>query len=278
MKLRPAHSILRLLTVAMTLLGMTALFGSGPSITNAQSALATLTIEVSTCSPGYDPIDPHETLVNPCNLGTEDIPFTLEPLAGQAGSAMASTGTGGAPATISFSELAAGDYRLIQQTPATIALSFVLQCTSTVRAFDYPFTPFAVIEPGNRLNIHLLPGEHLTCAWYNVQAEPGETSALTITAYDCSGDVIGPGMCELAAGIEFELIDSTGAVAGQLITGADGVATFDGAGDYQLVAISEVDDRVFCAYEPYDLAANGQLTLDPANPIAIDAYYCYPGA
>ena len=275
---RPAISMMRLLAVCTAILGFSALVIGGASSVSAQTAPATLTIDVYTCSAGYDPIDPHETLIDPCNLGTEDIAFTLEPLGRQSGSAMASTGTGGAPATVAFSGLAAGDYRLTQQKSDTISLSYILQCTSDARTFASPFTPFTIIEPGGRLDIHLLAGEQLTCDWYNVQSEPQETAALTITAYDCSGDTIGPDMCDLAAGVEFELTDSTGAVAGQLVTGADGTASFDEAGVYQLTAVSEVENRVFCAFEPYDAMSDGQLTLDPGNPIALDAYYCYPGA
>lgn len=271
-------SMIRMLAVCAAIPGLLALATGTGSAVSAQHASATLTINVYTCNSGYDPIDPHETLIDPCNLGTEDIAFTLEPLGRQSDSAMASTGTGGAPATISFSGLTAGDYRLTQQKSDAISLSYILQCTSNAREFDYPFSPFAIIEPGGRLGIHLLPGEQLTCDWYNVQTEPQETAALTITAYDCSGDTIGPDMCELTAGIEFELTDPTGVVAGQLVTGADGTASFDEAGVYQLTAASEVENRVFCAFEPYDLVVNDQLDLDPAHPIAIDAYYCYPGA
>ena len=131
---------------------------------------ASLSVNVHTCDELHDPIDPNQTLVNECNLGTEDIPFSLEPIAPQGGSMMASTGTGGNPATISFSELAAGDYRLIQQTPESIALAYIAHCTSNVRTFDYPLSPFAIIESHGRLNIQLLPGEQLTCDWYNVLA------------------------------------------------------------------------------------------------------------
>ena len=56
--------------------------------------------------------------------------------------------------------------------------------------------------------------------------------------------------------------------------------TFDGTGAYQLSPTSELPNRNFCAFEPYDTVSisDGSLTLDPANPITIDAYYCYPGA
>lgn len=278
MNSRSAMSLFRLLLTVVTVGGL-AVFSPGIlGSVNAQDATATLTIEVFTCSPGYDPVDPQETLVNPCNLGTEDIGFTLEPLTGQSGSAMASTGTGGAPATISFSNLAPGDYRLMQQTPGSIGLSFVLHCASSVREFDYPFAPFAMIESGGRLNIQLLAGEQLDCAWYNVQADPSELASLTLTAYNCSGDVIDPAICDLAAGVTFELTSVTGIGSEQIVTGANGVATFDGAGDYRIEAVSELPDREFCSFDHADPVTGGQITLDPANPIELEAYYCYPGA
>ena len=181
--------------------------------------------------------------MNECNLGTEDISFTLEPIASQSGASMASTGTGGAPSTISFTALEAGDYRLVQQTPDTIALSYISQCTSTARKFDYPFSPFAIIEPGGRLNFQLLPGEELTCDWYNVQAAPAETAALTITAYDCSGDVLGSDICDLAPNVEFAITSQS--TTQQITTGPDGIVTFDGTGDYQIEAVTELEDRDF---------------------------------
>ncbi len=107
----------------------------------ALDAPASLTINVYTCDDLHDPIDPNQTLANECALGTEDIAFTLEPASPQSGAMLASTGSGGTPATISFSELTPGGYRLTQQTPATVASSYIAQCTSTVRDFDYPFSP-----------------------------------------------------------------------------------------------------------------------------------------
>ena len=238
---------------------------------------ASLTLNVYTCADLHDPIDPNQTLVNECNLDTEDIPFTLEPAAPQVGSMMASTGTGGHPATISFSELAAGDYRLVQQTPESIALAYVAQCTSNVRTFDYPFSPFAIIESHGRLNIQLLPGEQLTCDWYNVLAPEQATGAtLTVTVYSCSGDIIDAALCDLAPDVELRLSSPNFEIA--LTSDADGVATFEGQGEFQLEPVSTLDDRVFCGFHSSSDPVATPLTLDPANPLAIDAYYCYPGA
>jgi hypothetical protein len=251
-----------------------------PGAARAEDASASLVVNVYTCESRNDPIDPTESLIDQCTLGTEDIVFSLESIPSHGGGASASTGTGGAPATISFTDLTPGDYRLIQKTPDSIALSYILQCTSTERTFDYPFSPFAIIEPGGRLNVSLLPGEQLTCDWYIVQdgeSQPADAAALTITAYSCDGDVIGPDICDLAPKVDFTIVGANGD-SEQLTTGPDGTVTFDGSGDYQLTPVSELPDRVFCAFEPYDAVSNGAVTLDPAAPIALDAYYCYPGA
>jgi hypothetical protein len=253
-----------------------------PGAARAQDATASLIVNVYTCESRNDPIDPTESLIDQCTLGTEDIVFSLESIPSNDGGASASTGTGGAPSSIAFTDLAPGDYRLTQATPDTIARSYISQCTSTARTFDYPFSPFAIIEPGGRLNVSLLPGEQLTCDWYNVrtgETEPADAAALTITAYSCSGDVIGPGMCDIAPDVTFSIENATG-VSEQLTTGPDGTVTYDGSGAYQLTPTSELPNRTFCAFEPYGTVSitDGVLTLDAANPIAIDAYYCYPGA
>ena len=243
----------------------------------AQDAPASLTINVYTCDDLHDPIDPNQTLVNECALGTDDVSFALDPLVPQIGDMMASTGTGGSPATVAFSNLVSGDYRLTQQAPDTIALSYIAQCTSNVREFDYPFTPFAIIEPNGRLNIELLPGEQLACDWYNILVSEQESATtLTVTVYSCSGDVIDPELCDLAPNVDLRLSGPSAEII--IATDANGVATFDGVGTFQIEPVSDLDDRVFCSFLTGSGDAAGTLTLDPASPLTLDAYYCYPGA
>lgn len=243
----------------------------------AADAPAALTINVYTCDATHDPIDPNQTLLNECALGTADIPFTLEPVTPQSGAMMASTGSGAAPATIAFGQLAAGSYRLSQATPDAVAQSYVAACASTVREFAYPFTPFATIEPGGRLNIELLPGEQLTCDWYNIlAAEPLAQTTLTVTVYSCDGDIIDPELCERAPDVELRLSDASAEII--ITANANGIATFDGTGDYQIEAVSELDDRVTCGILSGTSNVDGPITLDPASPLALDAFYCYPGA
>ncbi len=250
---------------------------TGRSAAETLDAPASLTINVYTCDDLHDLIDPNQTFANECALGTEDISFTLEPFAPQSGSMSASTGSGGNPATISFSNLSAGDYRLVQQTPETIALSYVAQCTSNVRSFEYPFSPFAIIEPDGRLNLQLLPDEQLTCDWYNILAPVNAiVPSLNVTVYSCDGDVIGPEICDLAPNVDLRLFSPSAEII--LTTDASGIAIFDGEGEYSIELVSELKDRVTCGILTPDGAPGSTLTLDPANPIFIEAYYCYPGA
>ncbi|MGD9713145.1 MAG: collagen binding domain-containing protein, partial [Thermomicrobiales bacterium] len=137
---------------------------------------ASLTINKYTCQSAHDPVEPNQTLANECAEPTEDITFTLE---NDATSMSASTGTGGAPATISFSELEPGTYLLTEDIPDSVQLAYIGTCSSDVRTFSYPFSPFAIIEPEGRISIDLLPGEDLECDWYNCLAEtPGTITSV----------------------------------------------------------------------------------------------------
>ena len=269
--------VIRMIIALMMTAGFAAFGLVQLSSAAAPDSPASLIVNVYTCDALHDPIAPNQTLVNECNLGTEDITFALEPVAAQGGGASASTGTGGAPSTISFTNLAPNDYRLVQQTPDTIALSYISQCTSTVREFTYPFTPFAIIEPGGRLNIQLLPGEELTCDWYNIQAsDDAAATTLTAAVYSCDGDVIDPNLCDPAPGIDLRLSNPSAEVI--VTSDTNGIATFDGAGTYTVEAISDLPERTTCGiYNPGGSPITS-VALDPANPSTLEVYYCYPGA
>lgn len=250
---------------------------SGQPVSAKLDSPASLTISVYTCDAQHDPIDPNQTLVNECALGTEDIAFSLQPITSESGGMLASTGSGGSPSTISFSNLPSGDYRLAQATPNTIALSYIAQCTSNVRVFESPFSPWSIIEPSGRLNIQLLPNEQLSCDWYNILAPEHTTDAtLTVNAYSCDGDVLDPEICEPAAQIDLRLFNPDADII--ITTDGNGVATFDGTGGYTIELVSTLPDRVTCGIHTPGGASGTLVILDPANPIALDAYYCYPGA
>lgn len=264
------------LILAMAVILLSAIVSVRPGVA-ASDAPASLTIDVYTCDDLHDPIDPNATLLNECALGTQDIAFILEPADPGSGEMSASTGTGGSPATISFSNLAPGVFRLMQKTPDSVAQSYIAQCTSNMRAFVTPFSPFAIIEPGGRLNVELLPGEALACDWYNILAPDQVTAAtLTVTVYSCSGDVIDPAICEPAADVDLRLSNPSAEIV--ITSDENGIATFDGEGEFLIEPVTDLPDRVFCAVQAGPAETPNPLTLDAANPVVLDAFYCYPGA
>jgi hypothetical protein len=231
----------------------------------AEAGPASLTINKYTCDALHDPVDPNQTLINECNLGTEDITFTLE----AAGStASASTGEGGKPATIVFSDLAAGTYLLTEQMPDNVRLAYISQCTSDVRIFSYPFSPFAVIEPDGRINVELLPGEDMVCDWYNVLAP--DSGSVTITKYNCSGDVIDKSICAPGSGVDFTLTPVDGGAPISLTTDDSGVASVDVEGTFELEEVGQE----WCIAESSAVNATGQIVVDPGEDVTIDIYNC----
>lgn len=231
----------------------------------AEPGPASLTINKYTCDAAHDPIVPNQTLVNECNIGTEDITFTLE---AQGSVASASTGVGGKPATIVFSDLAAGTYLLTEQMPDNIRMAYIAQCTSDVRTFDYPFYPFAVIEQDGRIDVTLLPGEDMVCDWYNVLAP--ESGSITITKYSCSGDVIDKSICDPGVDVAFLLTPVEGGAPIPLTTDANGVATVDAEGTFTL---EEVGQR-WCFAESQSVNAAGQVVVAAGQDVTIDIYNC----
>lgn len=230
----------------------------------AEAGPASLTINKYTCDALHDPIDPNQTLINECNIGTEDITFTLE---AQGSTASASTGAGGKPATIVFSDLAAGTYLLTEQIPENVRLAYISQCTSDVRTFSYPFYPFALIEPDGRINVELLPGEDMVCDWYNVLAP--DSGSVTITKYNCSGDVIDKSICEPGAGIAFTLTPDGGQPI-SLTTDQNGVATVDAEGTFTLEEVGQQ----WCFAQSVSVNATGQVVVGPGEDVTIDIYNC----
>lgn len=230
----------------------------------AEAGPASLTINKYTCDALHDPIEPNQTLINECNLGTEDITFTLE---AQGSTASASTGVGGKPATIVFSDLAAGTYLLTEQIPDNVRLAYISQCTSDVRSFSYPFYPFAIIEPEGRINVELLPGEDMVCDWYNVLAP--ESGSITIHKYDCSGDVIDPSICDPGAGVSFTLTPDSGQPI-SLTTDDNGMATVDAEGTFTLAEVGQE----WCFAQSGSVNATGQIEVGPGEDVTIDIYNC----
>jgi hypothetical protein len=229
---------------------------------------ASLTINKYTCPAGFDVLaegaDPAE-----CSLGTDDVNFLLD---GDAGQLSASTGTGGAPATVKFSDLEAGVYLLTEETPEPIDMAFILSCTSDVRTFNYPFAPFAVIEQGGRIVVQLQPGEDMSCSWYNVlEEQPG---TVTITKYWCDGQAGSLTNCAPFAGvINFVLTPTDGGDPITLQTSGS-----EGAGIVEATGTFEVEEQNFtwCAAESDFVDANGNLLVEPGADVTVEVYNCGP--
>ncbi len=144
---------------------------------------ASLTINVFTCPAGFDEFEMAAELEIACVLPTDDLLFSL---ASEMSQVAASTGQGGAPATIVFSGLPAGSYLLTEAIPANLASSFVWDCASSLRSWEDPlFLPYGRPDNSGRIGVSLEPGEEVRCSWYNVLATAPEstpTSALNAIA------------------------------------------------------------------------------------------------
>lgn len=134
---------------------------------------ATLTLTVRTCPAGYIQDVADATTEGLCAEPAGETWFALE--GGTAGGPSASTGTSGdAPqrATVRFSGLGGGHYRIRATAPANVGGAFIARCTSDLRTFDsYPFFPFAQVID-SAIDLELLPGESMSCDWYAVIAGP----------------------------------------------------------------------------------------------------------
>ncbi len=145
---------------------------AGAPGTVVESGPASLSITIRTCPAGYDPSGKGAGYVRDCKepAGDTIVQLSLEGTSGPS----ASTGTSGdspQQSTVTFSNLAAGIYRIAATTPADIGEAFIGSCTSDRRSFeDYPFVPFANVVEGSA-TLKLVAGETLACDWYQVKAD-----------------------------------------------------------------------------------------------------------
>lgn len=229
---------------------------------------ASLTIEKYTCPAEFDVLAEMANPQTECTEGTDDINFTLE---GDAGKLSASTGAGGAPAMVQFTDLESGVYLLTEETPEPIEMAFVLNCTSDARTFNYPFAPFAVIEQNGRIVVELQPGEDLSCDWYNVlQEQPG---TVVITKYWCDGEAGNLSNCQIyTGGIDFSLIPVNGGDQIDVTTGEEGTATVEAQGAFELVE----QGFTWCSAESEAVDSNGNLMIESGAEAAVAIYNCGP--
>jgi len=139
-----------------------------------QEQPAALTITVRTCPAGYDPLAADAEFESDCREPAGDTVFGLQLAGSQARGPSAGSGTSGdAPqeSTLGFTGLTPGRYTVTAAPPPEIGAAFVGGCTSDKRSFrDYPFVPFAVANAEGSVVLTLVPGETLTCDWYQVAA------------------------------------------------------------------------------------------------------------
>lgn len=233
--------------------------------TAADPGPASITINKYTCPEGYDLFEPDADPAAECDLPTEDITFRLSD------GAAASTGTGGAPSTISFGNLQPGRYVVTEEQPGNVDFAFVLSCTSDQRTFVYPFSPFAIVEPDGRLPVELVAGEDLECDWFDVLAPP-QNGIVTLTKFWCPGELVNFDACErYTEGIGFTLVPVDG-VGDEIsiVTGPDGTVTFEAAGVFDVTE----EGYEWCFAESDSLNADGSLTVNAGQAASITIYNC----
>ena len=75
--------------------------------------------------------------------------------------------------------------------------------------------------------------------------------------------MIHPEICDLAPDVELRLFGPSADVI--LTTDTSGVATFDGAGRYQIEAVTEIEDRDFCGFQTQSGEITELLTLSTTS-------------
>lgn len=140
-----------------------------PSVSPGDAA--TLAITALTCPAGYDPYAPGASPADDC---LDPAPGITLALAGTGNEAM--PGTTGPGGTVIWTGLAPG-IAIIQRAPAPeTAASFLFGCQSAERPLDpIAVTPIVFADPQGRIAVNLLPGETLTCRWFDIPAMPDAT-------------------------------------------------------------------------------------------------------
>jgi len=244
--------------------------GVSPTSTPDGGDPAALILNKYTCPDGFDLFGENVDPYLDCDLGTDDIVFSL---ANDDSQLSASTGTGGKPSTISFSELTPGDYLLSEEMPDNVRFAFVEKCTSDKRTFEsYPFGPFAVIEPDGRIAVGLVAGETLECDWFNVlEEEPG---TLILTKYWCEGAVVNDASCNVYTGeISFRLVPTGDGEEVSFQTGGpQGQAIVETEGTFELIE----EGFEWCFAESDAADVEGNIVIESGQESIVDIYNCGP--
>jgi hypothetical protein len=248
-----------------------------PVATIDPNAPATLTIVKHTCEAEYDPLAQDAKPAKDCDELTDDVPFAV--IGAKNASVSGKTGDDG-DGTVTFKNLKAGSYLLRETYPDHVQKAFVWTCESDVRVFDYPFAPFARIDETGTVKISLVPGETLSCDWFNVPSPPEEEATpaasggveLTVSVFDCPMHAVNPASCNPAAdGIGVTLTATSGnADPIDLETDASGVASGAvPADDYNIEA-----DEPICFADSAAFTTAGTLDLTSGDPVDVSVYFC----
>jgi hypothetical protein len=149
-----------------------------PIATPAAARVTSITIVVRTCAPGYDLFAKGADPAKDCLATAVGADFSsLGDLSG-----ILTKKQTGADGSVVFGHLSSGAH-LIAQTLPTGATAFILDCTSTLGAVKSPLSPLSQLGTAGKVRITVLPGEQVTCRWFDV---PAKTASATPEAI---GDV-----------------------------------------------------------------------------------------
>jgi len=217
-------------------------------------AVTTLQVTKYSCPIGMpaDENTPLATFQQACATLTNDVDFTLAPL-GQQGVTL-TTGSAG-EGTVLFEALPSGNFSLTEDIPGDF---------NTPYAFcgleGGQLSPYTWIRGGQPLAIDASAGNY-ACLWFNIPAETGQPSSISVTKYLCPEGTTGSYRAQCGSsplqGATFTL-DGPGSYASQLVTGADGAAWWGelSSGSYRLTEIPPAGVNV--AVYVVSCEANGQ--------------------
>jgi hypothetical protein len=242
------------------------------------NAPATLTIVKYTCPEEYDPLEINADPEDDCDSLTDDVTFGL--IGAQNATVEAETGDDG-EGTVTFDDLKAGSYLLHETYPEDVERAFIWSCESTVRVFDYPFSPFARIDATGTIKISLVPGEILECTWFNVPTPPEEEDdatpsdgdiEVTISVFQCPSGTVITSACDPVGegtGVSLTAVSGDGDPI-DLETDDSGVATGSvPADEYEI----DADEQV-CSAESAAFTDDGTLDLTAEEDAEVSVYLC----
>jgi hypothetical protein len=277
--------------------------GPGTTGPSSQTGPATLIVQKYDCEEGYDWREDEADPAEECTERPDGIVFQLDvirtsPSPSPSPVPQRAETSEEAPEAARFGGLRAGEYRLTELDLAEGTVAFILTCESTVRDFeDYPYYPFALAAADGSVDLTLVAGETLECAWYNVPPEPeddedgqdalpddeaksgnpdedddADYDGLQLQVYACEGEEQSVEACDpQSETARYALIPVNGGDTKTLETDANGqgrVAGLDGV--YTLVQVGQQP----CVVESPDVDAQGNLSLSAGKETLVRVFNC----